>query len=319
MRYGVGLHAGGQRLEGSGALVQVNIDGSVRVNIGGAELGQGAFTAMAIIAAETLGVSYERVYVGEADTMLVPDSGPTVASRTTVMSGNAVKDGCLIMKERLLKCAAADTGRKIKDLDIKGDALIDKNSGEVIMDFATLAGKAYCAKVNLVANGWYAPDRKVWNKEVGQGQSYTTYAHAVMVAEVAVDTITGQVHVEKMHAIHDVGQAIHHKGIEAQIEGGVVQGMGWGIMEELVIKEGKMLNPNFTDYIIPTIQDIPEIKITLLERPYKNGPYGAKGIGEPSLIPVAAAIANAVANALKKPVFELPLNPERIKLNLLNK
>ncbi len=319
VRYGVGLHAGGQRLEGSGALVQVNIDGSVRVNIGGAELGQGAFTAMAIIAAETLGVSYGRIYVGEADTMLVPDSGPTVASRTTVMSGNAVKDGCLIMKERLLKCAAADTGRKAGELDIKGDALIDKKSGEIIMDFATLANKAYCAKVNLVANGWYAPDRKIWNKEVGQGQSYTTYAHAVMVAEVAVDTITGQVHVEKMHAIHDVGQAIHHKGIEAQIEGGVVQGMGWAIMEELVIKDGKMLNPNFTDYIIPTIQDIPEIKITLLERPYKNGPYGAKGIGEPSLIPVAAAIGNAVANALKKPVMELPMNPERIKLNLLNK
>lgn len=317
VRYGVGLHAGGQRMEGSGSLIQINIDGSVRVNVGGAELGQGCYTAMAMIAAEALGVDYKRIYVGEADTMLVPDSGPTVASRTTIMSGNAVKDGCQQLKDRLLRCAAKNLGCKAAELDLKNDRVIKKSTGEELLSFEKAIDIAYGTKVSLVAAGWYAPDRKIWNAEVGQGQSYTTYAHAVMVAEVAVDTITGKVTVEKMHAIHDVGQAIHHNGIIGQIQGGVVQGMGWATMEELVIKEGKMLNPNFTDYIIPTIKDMPEIAITLLERPYKNGPFGAKGIGEPSLIPVGAAVANAVANAVGKPVFELPVNPERIKLNQL--
>ncbi len=135
-----------------------------------------------------------------------------------------------------------------------------------------------------------------------------------MVAEVTVDTVTGLVTVDKVTAVHDIGQAIFRAGVEGQIHGGVVQGLGYAIMENLVVQDGKILNPGFTDYLIPTSMDIPEIDIALIEEPYDRGPYGGKGIGEPSLIPVAPAIANAVANALDLRLYDLPLTPERVKM-----
>jgi CO/xanthine dehydrogenase Mo-binding subunit len=120
--------------------------------------------------------------------------------------------------------------------------------------------------------------------------------------------------VDKVTAAHDVGQAIFRAGVEGQIQGGVVQGMGWATMEELSVRNGRIMNPTLTDYLLPTALDIPEIDIQLIEEPYDAGPYGAKGIGEPSLIPVGAAIANAVANALGFRIYELPLTPERVKM-----
>jgi CO/xanthine dehydrogenase Mo-binding subunit len=317
MCYGVGLHAGGQHYEGSGALAQVHADGSVSITIGGAEIGQGAFTVVAQIAADSLGVDYARVVVNQSDTALVPDSGPTVASRTTLMSGNAARDAALQLKKRLLAYAAEKRGLKPAQLDLVDDHLLDKKSAAQLATFDELALECFSAKVHLAASGWYAPPRKKWDRAAGQGQAYTTYAYGAMVAQVAVDTLTGKVTLEKLWAVHDVGRAIHREGLLAQCEGGIVQGMGWALMEELVLKEGRVLNPNFSDYLIPTVQDIPAIDIRLIEKPYKDGPFGAKGIGEPSLIPVGAAIANAVAQALGKPVNELPLSPERVKLTLL--
>ncbi|OGQ83765.1 MAG: hypothetical protein A2289_21095 [Deltaproteobacteria bacterium RIFOXYA12_FULL_58_15] len=311
--YGCCLHAGGQHLEGSASLVQVHPDASVSVAIGGAEIGQGAYQVMALLAAESLGLPVENIRVLDTDTSLVPDSGPTVASRTTVMSGNAVLDATAQITQRMLAVAAKHLETDLKHISLRaGQVLIDGKKSK--LSVAELIALCFTQKVNLTASGWYAPPRKQWDRETGTGQGYSVYCYATMVAEVTVDTVTGLVTVDKVTAVHDIGQAIFRAGVEGQIHGGVVQGLGYAIMENLVVQDGKILNPGFTDYLIPTSMDIPEIDIALIEEPYDRGPYGGKGIGEPSLIPVAPAIANAVANALDLRLYDLPLTPERVKM-----
>lgn len=317
MTYGCCLHAGGQHLEGSGALVQVHPDASVSVSIGGTEIGQGAFTAMAQLAAEVLGVLVTSVRVANSDTLAVPDSGPTVASRTTLMSGNAVVDAARQIKERLIREATKLLKQTSSAIHFKQGWVWVKGKKSKL-SLPELIQKCYMQKINLTASGWYAPARKNWDLQTGTGQAYSVYCDGAMVAEVSVDTITGMVTLDRMTAVHDVGQAVFRAGLEGQIQGGIVQGYGYATMENLVVKEGKILNPNFTDYLIPTSMDIPEIDIVLIEEPYENGPCGAKGIGEPSLIPVPAAIANAVNHALGKRIFSLPLTPERVKMELAN-
>jgi CO/xanthine dehydrogenase Mo-binding subunit len=313
LAYGCCLHAGGQHLEGSAAGVQVHPDASVSVAIGGAEIGQGAYTVMAQLAAETLGFALNRIQVHDTDTALVPDSGPTVASRTTIMSGNAVVDACQQIRARLTKVAAEILGVPARRVELtRGQVRVDGRRRS--LSIAALVQQCYQRKEHLSASGWYAPPRKQWDRATGTGQAYSVYCYGAMIAEVSVDTVTGLVVLDKMTAVHDVGQAIFRAGVEGQIQGGVVQGLGYATMEELVVQEGEIQNPNFTDYLIPTALDLPEIDIDLIEEPYNRGPYGAKGVGEPSLIPVAPAIANAVAHALGVRLFRLPLTPERVKL-----
>ncbi|MEE8408661.1 MAG: xanthine dehydrogenase family protein molybdopterin-binding subunit [Myxococcota bacterium] len=313
MSYGCCLHAGGQHLDGSASLVQVHPDGSVSVSIGGTEIGQGAFQVMAQLCAETLGVTLDRIRVTDTDTLAVPDSGPTVASRTTIMSGNAVLDAARQIRSRLIEVAADELGSARRKIDLRaGRVLCDGRKTK--LSVADLIGRCYVRKVNLTQSGWYAPPPKTWNFERGRGQPYTLYCYATMIAEVSVDTVTGLVTLDKMTAVHDVGRAIFPAGLEGQIQGGIVQGMGYATMEHLAVHEGRILNPGFTDYLLPTSLDVPEIDIALIEEPYEDGPYGAKGIGEPSLIPVAAAIANAVADALGFRLYDLPLTPERVKM-----
>jgi CO/xanthine dehydrogenase Mo-binding subunit len=314
MMYGCCLHAGGQHLEGSAALVQVHPDTSVSVSIGGTEIGQGAFTTMAILAAESLGFPYASIRVRETDTVAVPDSGPTVASRTTIMSGNAVLDATREIRTRLVKVAAEVLNVPARNIAFKaGHVLV--NGKQMSLTLAELVQAAYFRKINLTHTGWYAPPRKHWDKEHGRGQAYSVYCYGAVVAEVSVDTVTGMVKVDRVTAVHDVGRAISQANVRGQIHGGIMQGLGYATMERLAIRNGRILNPNFTDYLVPTSLDIPEIDIELIEEPYASGPYGAKGIGEPSLIPVAAAIANAVAHALGYPLQDLPLTPERVKMS----
>lgn len=314
--YGCCLHAGGQFLEGSGALLQVLQDGSVSVAIGGTELGQGAFTAVAQLAAEALGCALKAVRVGAVDTALVPDSGPTVASRTTVMSGNAVLDAAQKLAVRLREAAAQKLGVEPERVRAQ-DGWFSVDGGIQRLSFAQVAKAAYERKVNLAAEGWFTPPRKEWNEALGRGEAYSVYCFAAQVVEVEVDLRTGAVRVERVTAAHDVGRAVNPAGVVGQIEGGVVQGMGYALMEELKVVDGKCLNPGFTDYLIPSAPDAPaHIESVLVELPWSLGPYGAKGIGEPALIPIAAAIANAVSFACGHRFRRLPLTPERLVLSL---
>ena len=297
--YGCLLHAGGQHHEGAGALVQMHKDGSVSVAVGNTEMGQGALTVLAQIAADALGCSYDLVAVKHVDTDLVPDSGPTVASRTTTMSGNAVLDACRQLR------AEIDAARRTWPDERRAPS------------WGELALHAYKEKRHLLKAGWYAPPRKVWDPKTGQGEAYSAYAYATMIALVEVDTFTGRTRVKKVGAAHDVGRAIFVDGVAGQIEGGVVQGMGYAIMERLVQKDGRILNANFTDYLIPSSLDAPAVDIVLLEsrgvgKGQAAGPDGAKGVGEPSLIPVCAAVGNAIADAIGARPTRMPFMPEDV-------
>jgi len=308
--YGCCLHAGGQFLEGSGSLVHVRPDGSVNVAIGGTEIGQGAFTVVAQLCAEELGCELSHLHVVPVNTDLVPDSGPTVASRTTVMSGNAVLDAARQLKGRMLDVAASKLGVAKEKLEVRGGQFwVD---GQPRLTFKDAAKACYERKVNLTAEGWYAPPRKEWNETMGVGEAYSVYCFAAQIAEVTVDLRSGKVKVDHVTAAHDVGRAINPAGLVGQVEGGVVQGLGYAVMEELKVDGGRCRNPNFTDYLIPSSVDAPTIDTVLVELPYSRGPYGAKGVGEPALIPTAAAIANAVSFACGHRFTHVPLTPERL-------
>jgi CO/xanthine dehydrogenase Mo-binding subunit len=313
--YGCCLHAGGQFLEGSGSLVHVRADGSVNVAIGGTEIGQGAFTVVAQLCAEELACPLSNVHVVPVNTDLVPDSGPTVASRTTVMSGNAVLDAAKQLKARMLDVAAQKLGAPREKIRVR-EGEFSVEGGLQRLSFRDVAKACYERKVNLTAEGWFAPPRKEWNEAMGVGEAYAVYCFATQVAEVTVDLRSGRVRVDHVTAAHDVGKAINPATLVGQVEGGVVQGLGYAVMEELKVVGGKCLNPTFTDYLIPSTVDAPSIDTVLVELPYSRGPYGAKGVGEPSLIPIGAAIANAVSLACRHRFTHIPLTPERLLTTL---
>ncbi len=314
--YGCCLHAGGQFLEGSGSLVHVRPDGSVNVAIGGTELGQGAFTVMAQLAAEELGCPLSSIRMVPVNTDLVPDSGPTVASRTTVMSGNAVLDAARQVKARMLEVAAQKLEVAPEKLRCRDGVFELERGGLKRLSFKDVAKACYDRKVNLSAEGWFTPPRKEWNEAMGVGEAYSVYCFATQIAEVTVDLRSGRVKVDHVTAAHDVGSALNLAGTTGQIEGGIVQGLGYAVMEELKVVDGRCLNPNFTDYLIPSAVDAPTVESVLIEQPWSLGPFGAKGIGEPALIPIAAAVVNAVSEAVGHRFTHIPLTPERL-LNAL--
>ena len=309
--YGVGLGAGGEHMARTGAVVTVIEDGSVTFAVGTTEIGQGMKLVLAQIAAETLGTATETIHMLPTDTTRVPDSGPTVASRATTMSGKAVENACITIRSGLLDTAADLLKRPVGELSITGGVVYD-GLEKTRISFKELVAECGKRRVSLTASGWHHPDHLVYDWETGQGDAYNVYAYATNIAEVEVDAETGQVHVLRIYAAHDVGKAINPQAVEGQIEGGTIQGVGYALYEEIVQKRGKIQNPHFSTYIIPTAADIPEIIPIIVERPYPGGPYGAKGFGEQPLMGIAPTIANAVCNAVGISVNELPLTPERI-------
>lgn len=307
--YGCALHAGGQHLEGSGALVQVLSDGSVEVNIGGTELGQGAFTVVAQMAAETLGARYEKVRVLPTDTRMVPDSGPTVASRTTLMSGNAVRGASLQLLARLKELAGALLSVPSSQITVEPGVY---RAGDKSIPFADLCNAAFRRKLSLFASGWYAPPPKDWNTETGQGTAYSVYSLSGHVALAEVDLLGGLTKVKKLVACHDVGKVVNPTTMDGQAQGGMVQGMGWALSENLMLDKGRCLNPGFSDYLIPSALDVPEMEAWFVEDPYPDGPFGVKGIGEPSLISVPTAVALSVGHACDFTPTRLPVTPETV-------
>jgi CO/xanthine dehydrogenase Mo-binding subunit len=309
--YGVSLGAGGQALDKSGAHVLINRDGSVEVRIGGTEMGQGAKTVIAMIAAEELGQRIEKILVHQPDTAFVPDSGPTVASRTTIYSGNAVRQACMALRGKLVSVFC--------DLFNSNPDSVKFFQGEVsdgedrTISFDRLVDTAYVRNVKLFEAGWYDTPKLSFDMENGLGEAYVTYSYASQVVQVEVDMATGSTKVLKGFTAHDVGKAVNPDGVIGQIQGGFAQGMGYALYEDLKLRNGKIVSDNFNTYIIPTIHEVPlELVIDIVEDPFSKGPYGAKGIGEPSLMPVPASVANAVSMAIGKRVRQIPVTPEYV-------
>jgi len=306
--YGVGLGAGGQHLAKSGSFVQIEPDGSVLIAIGNTEMGQGAKTVISQIASETLGAPYELVDLMPTDTSRVPDSGPTVASRTTVMSGSSVMNACKNIRKRI-----NETVRKI--LKTNGKVTSEKGFykiGSKKIKYEKAIARCWAERVHLTSAGWFRVEGTTFNDKDGQGDPYFVYTYSTMIAEVEVDIETGQVKILNFTSAHDIGKAVNPREAEGQIQGGALQGIGYALSENLVVEKGYILNPNFTGYTIATIADAPFVKPIIVEEKYPKGPYGAKGLGEPPLICAAPAVINAIYNATGKRIKTLPAIPEKV-------
>ncbi|MBN1755421.1 xanthine dehydrogenase family protein [bacterium] len=310
--YGVGLGAGGKQMARAGAYVQLLRDGSAQFAVGTTEMGQGMRTVLSQIVAEQLGIPYKKVYMIETDTSRVPDSGPTVASRATVMSGNALIKACAPLREILLKRAGIILGQDPQFLIFQDEMIHLEEHPEIAVPLMKVIEDCHHHRENMSHEGWFISPETSWDPETGQGKAYFIYSWATNIAEVEVDIETGQVKVLKITAAHDMGKAINPLLVEGQIEGGALQGMGYGLMEEVLVDEGRIINPNFSTYIIPTVIDAPEFQPIIVEKPFRDGPYGAKGFGELPLMGVAPAVTAAISHALGITLHEIPATPERI-------
>ena len=321
IKKGIGLAAslrgcslGAEGIDAAAAYLSVQNDGTMYLNCGLAENGQGLRTTYAIIASEVLGSSPDNVYYLELNTGITPDSGPTVASRSTIIGGAAVKNAAEIIRGRFEELIRKEKKLSGADTISFADNKVLLNGKEEICTFPEICRLAYSRGVCMASIGWYNSPSVHWDEESGQGDAYFTYVYGCQVAEVSVNSITGEVYVDKVTAVHDPGTVINKLGAEGQVYGGVTQGIGYGIFEEVTADKGLIRELNFDTYTIPTSKDINEIVPIFVEGKEEYGPGGAKSLGEPTLELGAAAVANAVANALGKRFYNLPLNLEEVLL-----
>ena len=309
-----GVSLGAEGADAAGAIVSVQTDGSVILSSGVTDMGQGAQAQMSHIAAEVLGITMDRIQFLNTNTSRVPDSGPTVASRGTIMGGSAAKKGAEIVRANLLDAGAKMTGMPTMNLSINNNYLINAQTGERLASFSELAAECFKQGRPLLGLGWHKAPETNWDEERGQGTAYFTFVYGANIAEVEVDTETGKADVIDFVSAHEVGQAISWGGVEGQIFGGVAMGLGYGLLEDFEIEDGTPKQLNFDEYLLPTSMDVPPVKTILIENPDPAGPFGAKSIGEPANEIAAPAIVNAISNATGKRIYEIPANLERVLL-----
>jgi CO/xanthine dehydrogenase Mo-binding subunit len=289
------------------------MDGTVVVRSGVTDIGAGQVSALAQIAAELLGVNLTDVTVYNSDSATTPLAGTTTATRALYMTGNAVRLAAEAVRTRLVERAAREFGVQSHEVDMADSRVFVRDDAQTAMQLTDLVST--CASEGIHRSElvlFRAPFTDGIDAETGQGRVHPDYAYGAQAVEVAVDTETGEVTVLKSVGAHDVGQAINPNAVEGQIEGGTAQGHGYALSEELQYHEGKLVTPSFSEYLIPTAMDMPRVQSIILESRSGVGPFGAKGIGEPSLTPVAPAIANAVADAIGVRVADLPITPEKV-------
>jgi len=290
--HGAGFTGGGEVHLNSRLQVAGLPDGRVEVLSANIEMGQGTLTVFTQIAADRLGLAPEEVVIGEPDTARVPNSGPTVASRTTMVVG------------RLIERAVDDLRNRV--------GLDDRARGAAVQD-AILRWHREHRGERLVGEAVYErPPGISWDEERYQGDAYAAFAWAAYVAEVEVDLRTCTTRVIDFVAVQEVGKVINPTLARGQVQGGVVQGLGWALMEECKVEDGAMINNQLTNYIIPTSVDVPPIRVAFVENPYPHGAQGAKGLGELPIDGPAPAILNAVAAATGADPRAVPLTPERL-------
>jgi len=321
-RKGVGMALGWYRTsigafsDGCGANLHLLEDGSVLLYQGITEMGQGAYTVLSQIAAEALGVAIEDVRVIVPDTDVVPEAGPTVGSRSTTLMGNAILMAAEMIKRPLLESASELLSIPPDRLIAKNRLIYDRDDPTRSIELKEAAKRSMSMGRRMMGQGWYTPPQPSLDLETGQGSPYFVYTYCTQMAEVEVDIKTGAVEVVKIVAAFDVGKAINPILVEAQIEGGIMMGLGYALMEGLILKEGGIQNLNFQDCMIPTALDAPQITPFIIEHPNIHGPFGAKGIGEMPNIPTAPAITNAIANAIGVRIYDLPAHRERVYMGI---
>ena len=292
--HGAGFTGSGERYLNSLVGVEAGADGGVRVLVSSAEFGQGTNTVLCQIAAEALALPYEGVMIARPDTTVVPNSGPTVASRTAMIVGTLVQSAAQGIKQTLMK-----TG-------LLGDNYTPEqfraSCGQFIRTHGAL--KSYAR--------YEAPGDVYWDDEKYRGEAYAAFAWAVYVAEVSVDLTTYAVTVDDFVALQEVGKVLHPVLAEGQITGGVAQAIGFALYEKVVWQNGRMINNQMTNYIMPTSADLPPIRVFFEQLGNVHGAHGAKGIGELPMDGPAPAIVNAVEDAIGVRFRSIPLLPEDV-------
>jgi xanthine dehydrogenase molybdenum-binding subunit len=318
---GVGLasliHVGGgarvYKSDGCGTIIKMDDFGNVDVFTGATDMGQGADTVIAQIVAEELGLMVDDIHVIHSDTDICPWDVGAHASRTTFIAGNAALGAARKIKARLLEMGAKQLDVPLERLILGEQAIIDQENPANRIAIAKLLRKAHFSHGGqmLMAEHFYDPVNENMGKDF-KGNMSMTYTFGSHGVRVKVDRDTGKVQIVKYVAAHDVGKAINPMLLEGQVYGGVMMGLGYALTEQVILENGENMNPNFRDYKILTAKDVAPIEAPVLETYDDDGPFGAKGIGEPGCVPTAPAVANAIYDAVGVRINDLPITPERV-------
>ena len=319
-RRGLGVAAahhglGGPALHGTdtgAALLKANPDGTVTLITGAADVGQGIDTALSQVVAEALGLPRDAIAIAPKTTDGVPQDLGASASRTTYFVGNAVWAASLDLRQKLTAVAAEMLEADPQDLECAGGKVFVRGTPARALAFAEVVHYSMRRRGEQPFGQGVHQGRTTELDERGQGNANNTFEYSCQVAEVEVDPGTGEVRVLRLLNAQDVGRALNPLIVEGQMEGGMVMGLGFALLEEVVCEEGRVLNPFAFDYRTPRAGDLPELRTVLLEHRDPVGPYGAKGVGEICMNPTAAAIANAVADAIGIRITSLPITPEKV-------
>ncbi len=299
-------------MDQAGAWAEIDDGGTAKIVTGVTEIGEGILTVLAQVAAEELGVKPENVMIGENDTSRSPEAAHAGATRQTYMIGNAVALACRQAKNKLFTQIAKEWNVDIQTLKAHdGEIWSEGTNYRIPMSEAIKICKKKYGVVPVGGEN-YTSHHTGLHPEDGSGKPWQAYVFGGQVAEVEVDTATGEVQLLGIWACHDVGRAINPKGVEGQVEGGVVQAVGQALMENFELDNGKTSSGNLAKYILPTSLDVPKVKTKIVEDPDPLSPLGAKGIGEPAMVPTAPAIMNAIYDAVGVRIKSLPATPEKI-------
>tara|TARA_B100000315_G_scaffold220939_1_gene223982 strand:+ start:167 stop:1063 length:897 start_codon:yes stop_codon:yes gene_type:complete len=292
--------------------LELGADGHVRLRTGAMELGQGSDTVMQLIVSQALGLPQGSVSVVSGDTAVTTDSGTTGGSRVTYYVGNAAWDGAVQLKEAILSTASEMLEGSSEELELRdGQVTLSRGNGSpaVAVSLAEVAEARRSARLPLSFNGVFDATPLIHDSGTGELNLFPVYVSATHVAEVEVDPQRGEVRVLRIVAAHDVGRAVFPEGLKGQIEGAVAMGLGFALKEEF--RPGE--TTSFKQYRIPTARELPEVVIKLVEMVDPSAGLGAKGAAECALVPVAPAIANAIANATGARIHDLPATPPRLR------
>lgn len=308
--------AGGARVyrsDGCGAMIKIDDFGKVTVISGASEIGTGSDTSITQIVAEELGVPLTKVELVNKDTSIKPWDVGIHASRATFVGGNAALAAAKDAKRQLLSLAGREFEEDPQNLEMKDGEILSLDSKKRI-EYAKLLRRSHFREGGsmIIASAFYDPITEMADPETMRGNISMTYAFGTQAALVEVDVETGKVAVLKVVAVHDAGRVLNPNGAEGQIEGGVVMSLGYTLMERLQLDEGMVTNPSFADYKLVTTLEVPKIEVEFVGSPDPAGPFGAKGLGEHGCIPTAAAITNAIYDAVGVRLFELPATPDRV-------
>lgn len=309
MIYGIGLTG---RSNPSTTRIEADDSGRFILYLGIGDGGQGSSTVLTQIAAEVLQCQAEDIQLVAGDTDCCPDSGITAGSRVTYIIGRSVQIAAEKLMELLQGIAASIMEIDPEELRFKNGFFYSRKPRSRGVSVAQAVRRLKKQGGSPVGEGFFEPQLKALDPKTTQGEPMATYAFATQAALVSLDLDSGEVEVLSVVACHDVGRAINPSGVMGQIEGSISMGLGYGLMEEVVLEDGVIRNPRFSQYFIPTSLDMPEIASHLVETVEPSGPFGAKGVAEPALIPTAPAILNAICAASGIRVKDLPAKPEAL-------